>query len=100
MKIHRLVINTIFVSLGCLAVEAQAGPAPLSCRMQMMLTGMTAMERDRGVTRKDATIANTPDPDLTPQEIKKILDRVYVKGKKETADQIANDVFTKCQNGQ
>lgn len=65
----------------------------------MLLTGLTAMQRDRGVSRKNAKIANTPDTDLTPQEIKQILDRVYIKGKNETPDQIKDDVYAKCQNG-
>lgn len=79
---------------------AQAGPPPLSCRMQMMLTGLTAMQRDQGISRKDAKIANTPDTDLTKQEIKTILDRVYVKGKSQTPDQIKDDVYRRCEGGQ
>lgn len=65
----------------------------------MLLTGVTAMQRDQGVSRKDAKIANTPDTDLTRQEIKAILDRVYVKGKNQTADQIKDDVYRICERG-
>ena len=82
------------------ANEAHAGPAPLSCKMQMLLTGLTAMQRDQGVSRKDAKIANTPDTDLTKQEIKTTLDRVYVKGKNQTPDQIKDDVYRRCESGQ
>lgn len=68
--------------------------------MQMLLTGLTAMRRDQGVSRRDAKIANTPDTDLTKQEIKTILDRVYVKGKNQTPDQIEDDVYRRCESGQ
>ena len=93
-------IGIVAAALTCGANEAHAGPAPLSCKMQMMLTGMTATQRDRGVSRIDATVGNTPDSDLTKEEIKWILDRVYVKGKNRTPDQIANDVYRRCESGQ
>lgn len=100
MKNISMVIGIVSAALTCGANEAQAGPATLSCKMQMLLTGLTAMQRDQGTSRKDAKIANTPDTDLTKQEIKTILDRVYVKGKNQTPDQIKDDVYKRCEGGQ
>lgn len=99
MKTMSMAIGIVAAALTWSANEAQAGPAPLSCKMQMLLTGMTAMRRDQGISRRDATIANTPDTDLTRQEIKAILDRVYVKGKNQTPDEIKDDVYRRCERG-
>lgn len=100
MRTIGIAISIFAAAVACGTNEVQAGQPPLSCKMQMLLTGMAALERDRGIARKDATIANTPDTDLTKQEIKTILDRVYVKGKSQTPDQIKDDVYRKCANGQ
>lgn len=100
MRTIRFAISMVAAALTCGANGAHAGPAPLSCNMQMLLNGMTAMQRDQGVSRKDAKIANTPDTDLTKQEIKTVLDRIYVKGKNQTPDQIKNDVYRRCESGQ
>lgn len=99
MKTTTIAIGIVAAALTWGANETHAAPAPLSCKMQMLLTGVTAMQRDQGVSRKDAKIANTPDTDLTRQEIKAILDRVYVKGKNQTADQIKDDVYRICERG-
>jgi hypothetical protein len=100
------IMKNMYVNIGIVAAaltlipdEAKAAPAPLSCEVQMLLTGITAMRRDQGVSRKDATIANTPDTDLTRQEVKAILDRVYVNGKNQTPDQIKDDVYRRCKRG-
>lgn len=99
MRTISIAVCIVAAALTYDANEAQAGPAPLSCNMQMLLTGITAMQRDQGVSRKDAKIANTQDTDLTNKEIKTILDRVYVKGKNQTPDQIKDDVYRKCERG-
>ncbi|MBK6999036.1 MAG: hypothetical protein IPH35_03345 [Rhodoferax sp.] len=95
------VLSYLFTSAFCLSVTSgsMAAPTPLSCNMQMMLHGMAAMERDRGVSRKNNTLANTADSDLTKMEIKDILDRVYIAGKSLTPDQIKDSVYGNCQNG-
>lgn len=99
MKILGMAIGLVAAALTCGANEAKTGPAPLSCKVQMLLTGTTAMLRDQGISRKDAPIANDPNTDLTKQEIKIILDRVYVKGKNQTPDQIKNEVYKRCESG-
>ena len=58
------------------------------------------MQRDKGVSRRDSKLANTPDTDLTKQEIKTILDRVYIKGKNQSVDEIKDDVYRRCERGQ
>lgn len=87
------------VALSCGVVSKAQAQAPLSCKMQMLLNGMAALERDRGISRERNTIDNTPDTDLTKREIKTILDRVYVKGQNQTPDQITDDVYKRCQSG-
>lgn len=100
MKINLVTGGFFVVMLNfCAISHSQAQPAPLSCNMQMLITGLTAMNRDIGYSRKDAPIANDPDTDLTKREIKKILDRVYIIGKNQTPDQIKDDVYRKCKNG-
>ena len=79
--------------------QVQAQVAPLSCGMQMMLTGMTALHRDKGVPREGAPIVTSKTGELTQKEIKTILDRVYVSGKNQTPDQIKDDVYKRCENG-
>lgn len=100
MKNISTAIGIFAIAFTCGVNDAQAGPAPLSCKMQMLLTGLTAMQRDQGTSRKDAKIATNPDTDLTKQEIKMILDRVYVKGKNQTPDQIKDNVYRRCEGGQ
>lgn len=95
-----LAVGVLTIAFVCgFNTQVQAQPAPLSCNMQMLLTGTTALLRDQGTSRKDARIANDPDTDLTKKEIKTILDRVYVAGKNQTPDQIKDDVYRRCQNG-
>lgn len=95
-----IVSGLVAIALSCVAVsEAQAEPAPLSCNMQMMLTGMAALRRDQGVARQDTEIGKNKDSELTKKEVKTILDRVYIEGKNQTPDQIKDDVYRKCKNG-
>lgn len=97
-KMNSLAVSVFLIAHG-VSSQVQAQPAPLSCNMQMLLNGTTALFRDQGIARKDAKIANTPDTDLTKKEIKTILDRVYVTGKNQTPDQIKDDVYRRCENG-
>lgn len=100
MKMTGVAIAIFFATaFACGTTEVRAGQPPLSCKMQMLLNGLVAMERDRGVARKDVSLANMPDPDLTKREIKTILDRVYGQGKNQTPDQIKDDVYWRCAGG-
>ncbi len=94
-----LIAGMVCITLFDGNTNALAGePPPLSCEMKMLLTGVTALLRDQGVTRKDSTMQKNPH-DLTPKEVKMILDRVYIEGRNQTPDQIKDDVFKKCKNG-
>lgn len=96
----KLVVGLVAIVVTCGAVrEAQAEFVPLSCNMQMMLTGVTALQRDLGVARKDTETSKNKDKELTKKEIRTILDRVYIEGRNQTPDQIKNDVYRKCING-
>lgn len=98
-KINFLAISVTVVALSYGVIREAQAQAPLSCKMQMLLNGMAALERDRGISRQRNTIDNTSDTDLTKHEIKTILDRVYVKGHNQTPDQIKDDVYKRCQSG-
>lgn len=101
-KMKNKFLALVVLAVACVGgshIQVQAQPAPLSCNMKMMLTGVTAMLRDQGTSRKDAKIANDPNSELTKKEIKTILDRVYIAGKNQTPDQIKDDVYKRCKNG-
>ena len=77
---------------------AHAAPAPLSCEMQMLINGLVAMERDRGISRQANSLNTSLADDLTKREVKEILDRVYIHRKNSTPDQIKDSVYKSCQN--
>jgi len=100
MKKRRLIANFMVTVLVCTVIgDATSKQAPLSCFMQMMLTGMTGLQRDQGYARNETIVAKNKDSELTKKEIKTILDRVYIAGKNQTHDQIKDDVFRNCQSG-
>ena len=92
-------IHALFASISFSLFAAPSfGQKPLNCEMQMMLNGMTALQRDQGVPRSEAVIAKNADGELKPQEIKQILDRVYIHQRNRTPDQIKDEVYRKCQS--
>lgn len=87
----------------CLVVLAALVPvttlaAPLSCEVESLLNGMTAMQRDQGVSRQATAVNANPDGELTKREVKEILDRVYKNQRTRTPDQIKDAVYAACQN--
>jgi hypothetical protein len=93
-----IVVTLLLAGIACSGVSL-AAPAPLSCKMQMLLNGMAAMQRDQGVSRQANTLSTDRDTDLTKKEIKEILDRVYIEKKNKTPDEIKNAVYRACENG-
>ena len=96
MTMSKLCILSACALAGLFPAPGQA-QKPLSCEMQMMLNGLTAWERDQGVSRTQGVVARNTDGELTQQEIKQILDRVYVHQRSRTPDQIKDEVYRKCQ---
>ena len=74
-----------------------AAPPPLSCEMEALLNGTTAMHRDAGASRNANALNKNPDGELTNREIKEILDRVYIHQKNRTPDQIKDAVYENCK---
>ena len=100
MKKQKQIINLMAAVCFCSLInEAPAQPVPLSCNMQMLLVGLTGLQRDQGYARNETAVAKNKDSELTKKEIKFILDRVYIAGKNQTHDQIKDDVYRKCQSG-
>lgn len=85
----------IMITTPCTSSLAQK---PLSCEVQVLLNGLTAMQRDQGIKRSKTAVARNTDGDLSAQEIKEILDRVYIHQKTRSPDQIKDDVYHRCLN--
>lgn len=79
--------------------SALAAQAPLSCDVQTLLIGMTALSRDSGVPRSKSLVALNKEGELTKAEVKFIVDKVYVEGVGKTPDQIKDAVFKRCKAG-
>jgi hypothetical protein len=95
-RAQRLIVMAFFVAYMS---GAQAQLAPLSCKMQGLLSGTAAMERDQGVPRSKSKLANDPNSDLTKREIKTILDSVHITHKNVAPSELAGLVFRECQSG-
>ena len=83
--------------LGGLPHTAHAAQKPLSCEMQTLLIGLSATQRDIGITREESTLAKNKDGELTRAEVKFILDTVYVRGVGKTPDEIKDAFYAKCR---
>lgn len=88
-----------FAVLGSVMSSALAAQAPLSCDVQTLLVGATAMSRDVGVPRTKTVAALNKEGELTKAEVKFILDKVYVEGVGKTPDQIKDAVYKRCKAG-
>lgn len=99
MKRQTTTASIIFLAGIAYSQTPMAAPPPLSCEMQMMLNGLTALQRDQGVSRQANVLATNKDTDLTKREIKEILDRVYITQKIKTPDEIKDAVYRTCKNG-
>jgi len=92
--------NSISCSVLALCSFASSATEPLSCEVLMLLTGMTAIERDNGIERTKTVVAKNRDKELTSKEIQFILNAVYVTGKNSTPDQIKDQVYYACRRAQ
>ena len=86
--------------LAALAAASQtviAEPAPLSCKMRILLSTSMAMNRDVGRSRSDALKSLKSTDEFTKKEIKYFLDLVYERAKNKTPDEISNIAARECQ---
>lgn len=97
MNMVRFQLAFSILIMSLLPTATHAAPPPLSCEMESLLNGLAAMQRDQGVSRKDNALIKNPDDELTKQEIKEILDRVYLHQKSKTPDQIKDAVYAACK---
>ena len=91
LLLRRFVLHAI-----CAIMSSSAFGAPLSCEVQMMLNGLSALRRDQGEPRTKSVLLK-PVNELTKQEAKEILDRVYITMKNRTPDQIKDAVYAACK---
>ena len=89
--------TAVLLALGVFNGHAGAAPKALSCEMQAMLNGVTALQRDQGVPRAAAAINKNPGGELTRREIAEILERVYAQEKNRSPDEIKDAVFLACR---
>ncbi|MBK6867683.1 MAG: hypothetical protein IPG98_07080 [Burkholderiales bacterium] len=80
-----------------LASFANAQQKPLSCEVLTLNVAMTAIERDRGLSRNSTSVGKDVYKEFTKAEKKFILDAVYVSGKNQTPDQIKDQVYYACK---
>ena len=90
-------LATSTLVLALIPMTLCAAPAPLSCEIEALLNGTTAMQRDQGISRRDTALSKNPDGELTKREITEILDRVYMHQKARTPDQIKDVVYEACK---
>ena len=95
VKFDRIIILIVFCGFIVVGNSANA-IEPLSCRMQIMLHMVTAERRDQGVTMEGAVKVLRTGDELTSSEIKYIIDNVYNRYKKKTANEIGNIIMNKC----
>ena len=80
-----------------LASVTNAQQKPLSCEVLMLNVAMTAIERDKGLSRSNTSVGKDIYKEFTKAEKKFILDIVYVEGVGKTPDQIKDAVFHACK---
>ena len=93
---NRTASVVIAATFACGGAWAQQR-VPLDCKMQAHHSVMAAMQRDRGTAREATSVAKNRSGKLTDDEIKAILDRVYVSLKNEKPSQIGAAVYSECQ---
>jgi hypothetical protein len=97
MDAARFLLSVSTSALAWIPLTLSAAPPPLSCEIEALLNGTTAMHRDAGASRIANALNKNPDGELTNREIKEILDRVYIHQKNRTPDQIKDAVYGNCK---
>lgn len=87
----------IFVVLVALMMHFHVNAEPLSCQMQSMLAGLTAIARDQGKSPTQVRTALQKGGDLTNSEIKALIDIAFIHMKKSSAQEISQAVLMVCK---